>query len=666
MNKLNFSDSIKWVIHSNNVLYLIASCFPRTTIAFSIHLEGIFLKEMKIKHKLYDSKQEVLQADYVVIGSGGSGCPVARFLSDDPNHSVILIEAGPDLNDDPNVFNPANFIIASSLNQAQYMWPGATLSQTALQSRTVPYRTGRLFGGATSINGTTYAWPTTQKLLQWQAAGGDTFWSVERLRALLKMLETYHGQTPDPAARGTSGPVSVEQTPTTPTPVAQKFAQAVSIALGVPINLDYNDPNTPIGAYELNQLFQKPDRTRESSATAFLGPEIVDHGEGVGDRKLKILFETTVTRLLSTFEKVHDDDKSESNCDSDSDSESEDEESKCTCKHKCTCNKKLRPRIYGVRAVRNLKYIDVLARKKVILCAGVKTTELMLHAGLGPRAELESLGIRVLSDLPSVGKDLQDHNVISTIWSKNPADVGVPVDDPQAIFAGGAWLPDPTTPTSTIRNVQFSVLPFDSLGFVSMTLILPLQPVSRGTIVLAPRSKNDPLRLELADPEYLVAPADFQTAFLTLRNYITSVAAQLAAIDPLYQLLSPPLSVINDDAALTNFIQSQTNIGNPTYHYTSHCKLGFSRESGAVVDPTGKVFGVEGLLIADNSITPTITDGNTAMTAILVATNVALIELGIPVKTSSNSFVIIVIDDCESPKCERKKKEKCKRKNKKE
>lgn len=122
-------------------------------------------------------------------------------------------------------------------------------------------------------------------------------WSVEKIFAAYKALETYHGQSNAP--RGNKGPVSIVQTPITPTNMNIKLTNALAAITGYPPILDYNDPTTPFGPFSQWQLTQHIDSTRESSSTAFLNQTVMQpNGNGVNGRKLKIEFGCTVNKIV--------------------------------------------------------------------------------------------------------------------------------------------------------------------------------------------------------------------------------------------------------------------------------------------------------------------------------------------------------------------------------
>ncbi|GAA0086210.1 GMC family oxidoreductase N-terminal domain-containing protein [Clostridium sp. CTA-7] len=409
---------------------------------------------------------------------------------------------------------------------------------------------------------------------KWQALLGP-LWSPEEVIERFKELEKYNGRTNNPEARGFRGPVDVRQAPVNPTRMAQKLALAIERATDFEEILDYNNPDTPIGPYTRNQYTQEPDGTRESSSTAFLSRKIVDkEGCGVNGRNLMLLTKSTAVNIIF--------------CDNIA---------------------------IGVDFLREGLYFSAFARKKVIVCAGaIKSPKLLMLSGIGPANELRAKGISVIFDNQNVGKNLANHPIIAAIFSTNPNDKPVPPDDPNAHLIAGAFLPNPA-PGSNPKLRAVQIEPF----FSNNTLIVgisPIQPKSRGFEMI---QANDSLKIELGDEEFLENEDDMKLLKDTFKVYVKNIAANLRAIDPRYQLLSPTLDVINDDTKLKNFIRQNLSL---TFHEESTLRMARSASDG-VVNFKGEVFGVKNLVVADNSIIPFVADGNTSAPAYLIGLTIA-------------------------------------------
>jgi choline dehydrogenase len=234
-------------------------------------------------------------------------------------------------------------------------------------------------------------------------------------------------------------------------------------------------------------------------------------------------------------------------------------------------------------------------------------------SGVGPADELRRVGIPVIFNNPNVGKHLANHTIIAAVFSTNPNDPPIPPDDPNAHLIAGAFLPDPAIGADKMRRA-IQIEPFFSGNLI--VGISPIQPKSRGTVRI---QANDPLKIELGDEEFLDNPADVLLLKNTFKVYIKNIAARLNDIDPKYKLLSPTLDIINDDVQLDNFIRQNLSL---TFHEQSTLRMARSEDDG-VVNFRGEVFGVNNLIIPDNSIIPFVVDGNTSAPAYLIGLTIA-------------------------------------------
>lgn len=497
----------------------------------------------------------------------------AKTLTDDKKTSVLVLEAGEN-NDKDKPITDSTF--APELEEsffAQYFWQGEGVPQEGVDERTFEWTTGRLSGGGSSINGEQYVRPTSAVLREWERLVGAIWtpkWAINRF----KKLEKYNGETNNPEAHGFSGRINIRQAPIHPTDMAEKLVSAIERATSFKEILDYNDPETPLGPFTRWQLFQKPDGRRESSSTAFLSSDVMTpRGSGVNGRKLKVLFKSTALRVLFT-------DK----------------------------------RAVGVEFLQAGKCVQAFARKKVIISAGINSAQLLMVSGVGPAKALEDVGIPVVFNNSNVGKRLRNHTLNFAVFSTNSNDMPLPPDDPSALYTGGAFLPDPTLGADPERRgVQLVGIGSDR----SLTIaIIFLRPRSRGSITI---QNNDPLKIVLADEGFFDNAADLEAVKNIYRIYIKNIASELARIDPAYRLVSPTLSVIDDDARLEQFIKQ--NFAH-NHHQQGSLRMA-PLDKGGVVDRIGRVHGVKDLIVADDSIVPFTVDGNTTAPAYLIGYTIA-------------------------------------------
>lgn len=518
-------------------------------------------------------KQEKLMFDYIVIGTGPAGAVIAKTLTDDKKTSVLVLEAGENRDRDKPIRDST---FAPELEEEffpQYFWQGEGVPQEELDGRVFEWTTGRLSGGGSSINGEQYVRPTSVVLEQWEALLGSD-WSPERAISRFKRLEKFNGETDNPGVHGYHGRIDIRQAPENPTSMASKLVSAIEQATGFPEILDYNTPETPLGPFSRWQLFQKPNGNRESSSTAFLSSDIVTPGgRGLNGRKLSVFYKSTALRILF--------------------------ENKCAV---------------GVEFLKEGKCVQAYARKKVIVSAGINSAQLLMLSGIGPKKQLEPAGISVVVDNPNVGLQLRNHTLNFATFTTNPADKPLPESDPNALYTGGAFLPDPTPGADpNVRTVQLAGIGAEG----SLTIaIIYLKPKSRGSIKI---QSNDPLQIVLANEAFLQNIDDMEAVKQIYRVYIKDIAEQLRAIDPMYRLVSPTIDIINDDDELENFIKENFE---HNHHQQGSLRMA-PLSKGGVVNRRGEVHGVKNLIVADDSIIPFTVDGNTSAPAYLIGLTIA-------------------------------------------
>jgi choline dehydrogenase len=518
-----------------------------------------------------DESMSKIVFDYIVVGTGPAGAVISKTLTDDKKTSVLVLEAGEN-NDRDQPIRDSRF--APELEEKffpEYFWQGEGVPQPGVDERTFEWTTGRLSGGGSSINGEQYVRPTADVLREWEKLLGS-LWSPKHAIQNFKQLENYNGKTHTPKIHGYNGRIHIRQAPVNPPSITRKLVSAIQKATGFKKILDYNDPGTPIGPFNRWHLFQKSDGQRESASTAFLSSDIITpDGIGVNGRKLTVLYKSTALQILFKQKKA-----------------------------------------VGVDILKEGKKIRALARKKVIISAGINSAQLLMLSGIGPSEELREAGIPVVFDNPNVGKNLTNHTLNTAVFTANPNDLQEALKDPNGLYTGGAFLPDPL-----LRNKRRGV---QLIGSVSegklMITILFLQPKSRGSIKI---QNADPLKIVLADEGFLDNPYDLEVVKEIYKTYIKSIAMKLSEIDSAYQLVSPTLEMIDDDEQLVDFIKE--NFGHNHHQQSSLRMAPFT--NGGVVDRYGRVYGVNNLLVADAQIIPFTVDGNTSAPAYLIGYTIA-------------------------------------------
>lgn len=545
-------------------------------------------------------------ADYVVVGVGSAGGLMVKRLTDDKNTSVIALHQGknftesfivkysknvpitvfagafasgiPDISSldlPPDLAQQLTLLLTEANAFAQKLYLGGnSIPQPNADDRTPFWVEPLPLAGGTSINAGAWCRGTNQVYSQWEAIAGP-LWSVDRILGIYKGLEKYNGNTPNPEFRGYKGPLNVLQDQPI-SKLAKVFTAAMIAASGTPFVEDYNDPLTPIGVSPQLQLTHsgRDGFYRVSSATAFLDDIMDAQGKGVNNRKLQVNFNSKALKIIWNGNTA-----------------------------------------IGVEYQENGVTKSVYANKGVIICAGLQSSSFLLNSGVGPGALLGGLNIPVIYDNPNVGQNLADQPHVVTIFTSNPLDS---VAGGNRIFSQISWLPAPAgDPTS--RQLRFATV--DLIPGVTLGLLDLCQPLSRGSVSI---NSTDPTALPVIDLGLLTNSSDLDLFISGFQTYIKNMNAELASIDPLYRMIFPPPEILNDTAALTAFIQEE--IGS-NMHFQSHCRMAPLNEGG-VVDSYGRVYGVNNVYVADNSIVPQCMDGSPMATAYLIAENIAALIIG--------------------------------------
>ncbi|MEX2237278.1 MAG: FAD-dependent oxidoreductase [Dehalococcoidia bacterium] len=254
----------------------------------------------------------------------------------------------------------------------------------------------------------------------------------------------------------------------------------------------------------------------------------------------------------------------------------------------------------------------------IVLAAGAYgSPSILLRSGVGPAGELQELGIPPLLDLPGVGRGLADHPIASI-------DFACPADWPTwPVYQSVVTFRSASAARSAAPDLQiFAAGAFEShdspTGKVAALIVSVIKPASRGRLWLRSTDPADPPRIALA---HLSDSSDLTRMVEAMRE-----ARRVAATSPLDAIvkrgaeLSPPEDAWADDEALGRWLQSHAS----TYHHpVGTCRMGVDPASGAVVDSSGRVHGLEGLVVADASVMPDIPSANTNLPTIMIAEHIA-------------------------------------------
>lgn len=502
--------------------------------------------------------------DYVICGAGSSGCVVAHRLTQDPTLRVLLIEAG-GTDDVASVNNPGVWFtnLGSPLD-----WSFMTTPNASLNNRTVPQPMGKALGGGSAINALAYVRGHKNDFDHWAAEAGDDAWSYQNVLALYKSIEDWQG-APDPQWRGQGGIFWV-QPAKDPNPIAPAMVNAAR-SVGIPSFADHNGRmmEGPGGCAIANTTIK--DGRRHGVARTYLYPAM--------DRpNLTVLTGAEVQRVMLAGRKTQ-----------------------------------------GVEILRDGKLSRIKVRREVILSTGaINTPRILMHSGIGDEVELRAKDIPVVHHLPGVGRNYHDHMLLAgCIWEYPKA---IPARN-NAAECTLFWKSDASLPTPDLQPFQIEIPYANDITSKQFPMaeaawsIAPglVKPKSRGRLTVR---SNRPADGVVIDANFLSHPDDLKALVrgVALCREIGNSPEMSEFVKR--EIMPGPLK----GAAMEDFIR---NAAGTYFHEVGTCRMG--RDESAVVDAQLRVRGIQGLRIADGSIMPTVTTGNTMMPCVVIGERMAQI-----------------------------------------
>lgn len=510
----------------------------------------------------------MLEADFVIIGSGSAGSAMAYRLSEDGKHSVIVIEfGGSDIG--PLIQMPSALSIP--LNMSLYDWGFASEPEPHLGGRVLATPRGKVIGGSSSINGMVYVRGHARDFDHW-AEEGATGWGFADVLPYFKRMEDNDGG--EDGWRGHSGPLHVQRG-SRKNPLYGAFVEAGRQA-GFELTDDYNGAKQE-GFGPMEQTIH--GGRRWSAASAYLKPAL--------KRGNVSLLKGFARRVIIENQ-----------------------------------------RAIGVEIEAHKQIQIVKARREVIIAASsINSPKILMLSGIGPSEHLRENGIAVVADRPGVGRNLQDHmELYIQQESTKPITLNSVLNPFSKALIGAQWLffksglgaTNHFEAAAFVRSragvdypdIQYHFIPaavrYDgkaaakSHGFQAH--VGPMRSKSRGSVTLR---SPDPKAQPVIRFNYMSHPDDW-VEFRHCIRLTREIFGQSAFDAYRGQEISPGSHVQSDDD-LDVFIRDHAE---SAYHPCGTCKMGRADEMMSVVDPECRVIGVDGLRVADSSIFPRVTNGN--------------------------------------------------------
>ncbi|MCW1934270.1 choline dehydrogenase [Pararhodobacter zhoushanensis] len=523
-----------------------------------------------------------MNADYVIVGAGSGGSAVAYRLAE-AGHSVLVVEFG---GSDAGPFIQMPGALSYPMNMKRYDWGLESEPEPGLGGRRLATPRGKVIGGSSSINGMVYVRGHARDYDHWAEQGADG-WGFADVLPYFKRMEHWHGS--DDAGgggewRGSDGPLHISRGKRENV-LFDAFIEAGKQA-GYPVTPDYNGQQQEgFGAMEAT-IYRGE---RWSAAKAYLKP-------AMKTGRVKLVKGLAARVVIENG------------------------------------------RATGVTLVDGR---TVSAAREVILAASsLNTPKLLMLSGVGPAAHLAEHGIAVIADRPGVGSNLQDHlELYLQFATKKPISLFKYWNLWGKAWVGAQWLllgrgPGASNqfescgfirsaPGVDYPDIQYHFLPIavrydgkavaEGHGF--QTHVGPMRSKSRGTVRLR---SADPSDNPLIRFNYMSHPDDW-TEFRTAIRLTREIIGQPAMAQHVKHEIQPG-SALQDDDALDAFIREHAE---SAYHPCGTARMGRADDPMAVVDPEGRVIGVDGLRVADSSIFPRITNGNLNGPSIMVGEKIA-------------------------------------------